>query len=59
MPPFFVQYLCPKQSPMWQQGAKQFQNFYLACLEAQMVKPRGALAQASVVDQRGIVVFQC
>ena len=59
MPPFVVQYPCPRQSLNWQQGAKQFQNFYLACLEAQMVKPQGALAQARVVDVRGVVVYQC
>lgn len=58
MPPFFVQYLCPKQSPNWQQGKRWFQNFYLACLEAQMVKPRGPLAQARVLDSRGVVVYQ-
>lgn len=59
MPPFVVQYLCPRQSPNWQQGAKPFYSLFLASLEAQVVKPRGPLAQARVVDSMGVVRYQC
>ena len=57
MPPFVVQYLCPRQGPFWQ-GGRVFQNFWVAVQEAKAMKPYGPLGKARVVDARGVVVYQ-
>jgi hypothetical protein len=57
MPPFVVQYLCPRQSPYWQ-GGKMVPNFWAAVEWAKALRPNGPLGRARVVDARGVVVFQ-
>jgi hypothetical protein len=57
MPPFVVQYLCPRQSPYWQ-GNKRVATFQQAVGWAQAMRPNGPLGKARVVDARGVVVFQ-
>jgi hypothetical protein len=57
MPPFVVQYLCPRQSPYWQ-GNKAVPNFYAAMRWAVAMRPNGPLGKARVVDARGVVVYQ-
>jgi hypothetical protein len=52
VPPFSVQYLCPRQSPYWQ-GGKPMLSFWAAVEWAKAMKPNGPFGKA-----RGVVVFQ-
>lgn len=54
MPPFTVQYFCPRQSPFWQ-GKGSFGNLFGAIAWAEIVKP--PTGHARVLDAYGNVVF--
>jgi hypothetical protein len=56
MPPFLVQYFCPRQSRFWQ-GRKTVMNFQIACNLADVLKPNSPLGRARVVDAHGHVVY--
>ena len=57
MPPFVVQYYCPRQGPFWQ-GGRPVATLRQAVALAQVLKPASPLGHARVVDARGVVVFQ-
>lgn len=55
MPPFTVQYYCPRQGNFWQ-GNRVVIDFNSACGWAAVMKP--ARGNARVVDATGQVVYQ-
>jgi len=57
VPPFRVDYFCPRQSPNWQVGKSGLGDFVRACQWATVLKPGAALGRARVVDARGVVVY--
>jgi hypothetical protein len=54
MPPYTVQYLCPRQSPLWQGGQSTY-NFAAAKALCFVLKP--PKGRARVLDGYGRVVF--
>jgi len=58
VPPFRVEYYCPRQSLSWQSGLnRMFANFQVACGWAQSLKPNSLTGHARVIDARGLVVY--
>jgi hypothetical protein len=58
VPPFRVEYFCPRQSPFWQGGnGRLFYNLPQARAVALMLKPNSPLGRARVVDALGTVLF--
>jgi len=52
---YWVEYFCPRQGPFWQRAIQPYQDFHIACLQAQVVKPpRG---NARVIDSSGQVLY--
>jgi hypothetical protein len=56
MPPYTVQYLCPRQSPNWQSGNRSLYSLAQARALCMVVKPPRGWAR--VLDGYGNVVFQ-
>lgn len=57
MPPYTVQYLCPRQGMFWQgpQNGRPFVDFYAACRFAEVIKPGNGWAR--VLDRQGRRVY--
>jgi hypothetical protein len=57
MPPFTVQYLCPRQGMFWQSPSRgtAFADFYAACRFADAMKPGAGLSR--VLDRGGRRVY--
>jgi len=52
---YWVEYYCPRQGPFWQRAIQPYDNFQIACLQAQIVKaPAG---HARVLDSFGQVLY--
>lgn len=60
MPPYRVEYYCPRQSPYWQGPRNQAAIYDLsqAIGIANMLKPNSPQGHARVVDVAGNVVYQ-
>jgi hypothetical protein len=58
MPPYRVEYYCPRQSPNWQAGnARPLYNLAQAQALCFVLKPNSPLGHARVLDYYGKVVF--
>ena len=57
MPPFWAEYLCPRQSPFWQRGRVAISSLQAAILFAQSLKPGSPNGHCRVIDSRGIQVY--
>jgi hypothetical protein len=53
MPPFRVEYYCPRQGPIWQ-GQGYRSNIQSAAMLAQMIKPPNGWSR--IVDAQGFIV---
>jgi len=58
VPPFRVQYFCPRQSRFWQGGGFAFWNYVDACMEAQILLPNSPDGHARVLDARNVVIYE-